>query len=212
MYKYIGIGLLGVFAIMMLPAQSQTGLSGPTFYGVGTFALHDASGNEVFSQTIHNRLVNQGEVFVIDQVFDDGTASVADAGTIGSICLSLDSSFTSNLAEGLTASSFDTNDGITSNSNCKQDTVGGVADAGDGTAVVAPSAFGTSNVNAAGNTITGIGVCQAETGDDNDFANCATGGPSTGILFAAIDTSDVTLNSGETVTISYTFDITSASS
>jgi len=209
MYKYIGIGLLSVFAIMMIPAQSQTSSSGLTLYGVAKFALHDAAGNEVFTQIVHNRLVNEGETFIIDQTFQDGTASLAENASIGSICISRDSSFTSNLAETLSASSFDTNDGLTA-SNCKEDTT--VDDSTQGTAVVAPAAFSTSNLDSAGQTITGIGVCQALVASDSDFANCAAGGSGSGAkLFAAIDTSDVTLNSGETVTVSYTFDITSSS-
>lgn len=206
MYKYIGIALMSVFAIMMIPAQSQTN-AGPTFYGMGSLILHDAEGNEVFTQSIHNRVVDQGEAFIIDQVFQEGGTDVAETSQFASICVSRAANFATILNETLTASGFDGNDAITTGTNCQEDTT--VDDTTASTAVILPAAFGTSALDATGQTITGIGVCQAHT--SSTFSNCVTAGGGSGRLLAAIDTSDVTLNSGETVTITYTFDIVSAS-
>jgi hypothetical protein len=209
MYKYIGIALMSVFAIMMIPAQSQTS-TGLTLYGMGSLILHDAAGNEIFTQTIHNRLLNEGESFLLSQTFQNTTAASADNIQMGVICVSNNASFAAT-DETLSAAAFDAADSLTA-SNCKEDTSVDMTTT-PGTAIVLPSAFTTSNLDAAGEIIYGIGVCQARSGSDADFANCAAGaGGSGGLLFAAIDTSDVTLNTGESVTVTYTFDITSASS
>jgi len=73
-----------------------------------------------------------------------------------------------------------------------------------GTAVIGALTFtgGTNVVN--GDTIHGIGICQAVDGNST-YRSCSE----QGVLFAIIDTSDVTLNTAETVDITYTFDITS---
>lgn len=203
MYK-IGIALMAVFAVMVIPAQISADDGRPTYYGMGTIVLNDAFGNEVFSQTIHNQVVNTGESFIIDQAFQDGTASVAEASAIASICVTEAASFAASETEA--AAAFDTATTIGTGNECKEDTA--VDDASQGTAVIGPLTFTTSNLDAVGETITGIGVCQATSANDNDFGACATNG----ILFAEVNTSDVTLNSGETVQITYTFDITSGSS
>lgn len=199
---------MSIFAIMVLPAEQNTSATGLSLYGMGSLIVNDATGNEVFAQTIHNRVVDQGEAFIIDQVFDDGTASQADNVSVGAICISNNASF-SGADETLTAATFDTEDSLTA-ANCKQETAGAVSDSTPSTAVITPAAFTTSNLDAAGETIYGIGICQNESADDNDYANCATGSTS-GILFAAVDTTDVTLQTGETVLITYTFDIVSGS-
>ena len=57
-------------------------------------------------------------------------------------------------------------------------------------------------------TITAVGICQNNSGGDNDFTDCATAG----VLFAVVDISDVTLALGETAQITYTFDMSSPAS
>ena len=52
-------------------------------------------------------------------------------------------------------------------------------------------------------TVTNIGICDAEV-NDLDVRGC------TANLFAVVDTSDVTLADNETVDVTYTFDISSA--
>jgi hypothetical protein len=201
MYK-IGIALMAIFAVMVIPAQGSSENGRPTYYGMGTIVLNDSFGNEVFSQTLHNRVVNTGESFIIAQTFQNGTSSVADTNAIGSICVTEAAGFTP--AEGDDAATFDTNTTIGTGNECKEDTT--VTESTQGQAVIGPLTFAVSNLDAAGETITGIGVCQATTANDNDFGTCA----SNGLLFAEVDTTDVTLNTGETVQITYTFDITSS--
>ena len=193
---------MAIFAVMVIPAQGFSEDGRPIYYGMGTIVLNDAFGNEVFSQTIHNRVVNTGETFIIDQTFQDGTASIAENNSIASICVSEAVSFAT--AEADTAGAFDTATTITTGLECKEDTT--VDDTTQGTAVIGPLTFTTSNLDVVGEIITGIGICQATVANDNDQATCAING----ILFATLDTTDVTLNTGETVQITYTFDITSS--
>jgi len=203
MYK-IGIALMAVFAIMVIPSQISADDGKIAYYGMGTLVKNDSFGNEVFAQTVHNRVVNTGETFLINQSFQDAVASAADNASIASICVTEAAGFTP--AEGDAAAAFDTATTIATGNECKEDTAVDVSS--QGTAVIGPLTFNTSNLDAAGETITGIGICQAQVASDADFGACATAG----ILFAEVDTTDVTLATGETVQITYTFDITSASS
>jgi hypothetical protein len=203
MYK-IAIALMAVFAVMVIPNQISSDDGRPTYYGMGTIVLNDAFGNPMFSQTIHNEVVNTGETFIIDQTFQDGTASLAENNGVANICVTEAASFVTSETD--TAAAFDTATTIGTGLECKEDTT--VDDTIQGTAVIGPLTFLVSNLDAAGETITGIGVCQATVADNLDQATCATGG----ILFAEVNTTDVTLNTGETVQITYTFDITSGSS
>ena len=195
---------MAIFAVMVIPAQISADDGRPTYYGMGTIVLNDAFGNEMFAQTIHNQVVNTGETFIIDQTFQDGTTSIAENNSIGNICVTEAASFAA--SETSTAAAFDTATTIGTGLECKEDTA--VDDSTQATAVIGPLTFTTSNLDAVGEIITGIGICQATAANDNDQATCATGG----ILFAEVNTTDVTLNTGETVQITYTFDITSASS
>jgi len=200
MYK-IGIALMAIFAVMVIPAQGSSENGTPTYYGMGTIVLSDSLGNEAFSQILHNRVVNTGESFVIAQTFKNGTSSVADNSAISAVCVTEAAAFTP--AEVDTAATFDAGTTITTGNECKEDTV--VDETPQGTAVIGPITFAVSNLDAAGEIITGIGVCQGSAGAA-DFGTCAANG----LLFAEVDTSDVTLNTGETVQITYTFDLTSS--
>ena len=199
--KLAGFALMGVLAMMVIPGNFDTLESEYTFYGAATMVQKDAFGQEMFSQTVHNQVVDTGEEFLLDQTFQD-TVTVADNIQIGSICIS---SSAVAIVEGLTAATFDTNNLFTE-ANCKEDTT--VTTSG-GTAVIGSLQFTCGGTNCADDdTIAMIGICQNDVTDDLDFINCAT----EGILFAAIDVTDTTLATSETVDITYTFDITSGSS
>ena len=199
--KIAGFALMGVLAMMVIPGSMGSYENDLTFYGAATMVQKDANGQEIFSQVVHNQVVDTGEEFLLDQTFQDGTTS-ADNVQIGSICIS-DGTIT--VGETQTAANFDTANGITE-TNCKEDTT--VTTSG-GTAVIGALQFTCGGTNCADNdTITGIAICQNDADDDGDFNNCAT----EGIMFAVVDTTDTTLAASETVDITYTFDITSGSS
>ena len=198
--KIAGFALMGVLAMMIIPGNLDTSESEFDFYGAATMVQKDAFGQEIFSQTVHNRVVDTGEEFLLDQTFQD-SVTVADDVQIGSICISDAASPV--IAETEAASDFD-GDNLMTETNCKEDTT--VTTSG-GTAVIGPLQFTCGGTNCADNdTITLIGICQNDADDDGDFNNCAT----EGILFALIDVTDTTLAASETVDITYTFDISSS--
>lgn len=199
--KVAGYVLMGILAMMVIPGNFDVTTNDLTFYGAATVIQKDANGNEIFSQIIHNRIVDTGEEFLLDATFQDGATDVADNVQIGSICISDAASPV--IAETETAADFDGDNGITEN-NCKEDTT--VTTSG-GTAVIGSLQFTCGGTNCADDdTVTAIAICQNDATDDGDFNNCAT----EGILFALVDVTDTTLATSETVDITYTFDISSS--
>jgi hypothetical protein len=175
----------------------------------GTFEVvhFDKDGNELSRQVIHNRVVDQGEDFLIDQSFKEGTAGeTADADQIASICVSAEAGFV-DTSETKTAASFDSVDGL-STTNCISDS--SVTQTSQ-TAVIGAETFAAGTHVPVDTTITGIGICQGSA--STPFTNCADAqGGSSGIMFSQVNISDVTLAASETVQITYTLDISSSGS
>ena len=159
-------------------------------------------------------MVDQGETFLLEATFKDGNEAPAEGASIASICMTADADFA--VTEDLTAASFDNNDNMDFGyNNCKTDSTVTVS---AGTAVIGPLTFlADNNGNVVPDaTVTGIGICQTKDVAGSEFENCV--GAQTknsgfsGILFVAIDTADVTLAEGETIDVTYTFDISSPNS
>lgn len=208
MYTYIGLALLGFVALLASPFGVLDASSDGKFYGLSTLVAYDANGQETLRSLIHNQVTNQGEEYLLDQVFQEsGNLAAADTAQIGSICIM---EGTVNQAEGETAAAFDTANTIvlTSVANCIEADVD--VSANDGTADLGPLTF-TDDVHLVTNdVVNGIGICSANAGS-SPYDDCATGNSGSGVLFAIIDTNDVTIAAGESVQITYTFDISSAS-
>jgi len=200
-YKMGFIGLLSILAIAILPVDGETNSSDGKLYGMLTLVNYDENGNEVFSQTIHNRLVNTGETFLLEATFREGTAP-AEGVQIGAICIAQGTIDDADEAE--TAADFDTANSQTGGVNCKITATVDVTTT-QGTAIIGPLTFDAPTNITSGETIDGIGICNSAAAD---YTDCAT---ASGILFAIIDTANVTLLAAETVQITYTFDITSDS-
>jgi len=199
------IGLLGILAITIVPFDGETNSSDGKLYGLLTLVQYDVNNNEVFAQSIHNRLVDTGETFLLEAGFREATAP-ADNIQIGAICI----------AEGViddadeleSASDFDTANTIGAFTNCIVDAAVDVTTT-QGTAIIGPETYTGATHLAGGDTVNGIGICQSNAGT-TPYQDCINGdGAASGILFAIIDTADVTLLASETVQITYTFDITS---
>jgi len=200
MFRYIGIGLLGLFVVLIMPAQIEPISNDLEFAGYLTLVKYDENGNNVFTQTLHNQLIDTGEDFLLQQVFQDGTAVAADNTQIGAICVT--DQVAISISETMTAPAFDTGNTITE-TNCIEDAA--VDLSGGQTAVIGPVTFSAGTHVAAGDTITAVGICQSNAGGGNDFNDCTTAG----ILFAVVDIPDFTLAAGETADITYTFDMSS---
>jgi len=208
-YTIAGITLLGLFMLMVTPMVSD---------GVNTQAIHsgsaylvafDASGNERFSQTIHNDLTDEGENYILTQIFEDDAGDVAFAENeqMGAICLTDEGSFA--VSETRTASSFDGAETIVG-VNCKFGVAAITASTGafGALAVIGPLTFSTTTNMENGEVVTGIGICQADAGV-GDFTTCVAGSAGTGVMLAAVNTSDVTVGAGESVAITYTLNLSS---
>ena len=208
MLKLASFGLLGFLLVLILPANvdEQT----PSFlYGAATIVAHDAYGNEIFSQTVHNQLFDEGEVLLINQTFTDlGGLAVVDNVQIGAICLSADT--VPSVLETDTNTIFNTAHDNDDNASANSSTLNCVTDPTVTSALqvvtLGPLTFTARTDESlhwnADDTVTNIGICDAQL-INNDVRGCTTN------LFAVVDTSDVTLADTETVDVTYTFDISS---
>jgi len=198
MYKYIGVGLMGLFVFMMFPsgmqAETQEGLE---MYGSATLDYQDESGNSMFTQTVHNQLFDAGEEEILKQVFADGLLATVDADQIRSMCVAEGTPLASG-NENQDAAAFVAANDLGVEDNCIE---ANFTIAGDGTAVSTANVFIAGTHVSPNDQITSIGMCSG-TGV-SPHADCS------GVLFAVVDTSDVTLAGTESVTITYTFDISS---
>jgi len=200
MYKYVGASLSGLFIFMMFPSGIQTDTQeGLQLYGSATIDYKDEAGNSMFTQTVHNQLFDAGEAEILKQVFADGTTATVDNVQIASMCIAEGTVLTT---ESNTATQFRSANTIDdAKTNCIE---ANFTINADETADSPANVFTGGTHTAADDVISSIGICSGENGG-SPHALCS------GILFAVVDTSDVTLGSGETVTITYTFDISSAS-
>ena len=199
MYGHIGVGLLGLFILMVLPIGVDSTQEEAKFYGAAHLVVRDAAGNEVFQQIIHNRLLDAGENYIIDQAFTGGAADVADASQISAICVSDQNT----VAETDTATSIATANTLTGGNHCH---VTVPTHPGDGTTVLGPEVFTGGTDIGATEIINSIAICSNNAGAD--YAECNSPGTNN-IAFAAIVTSAVQLGNTETVDITYTFNLSS---
>ena len=201
MYGYIGAGLMGLFILMVLPAGMDNIQEDGKFYGAAHLLVRDAAGNELFTQTVHNRLLDTGENYIVNQAFVGGGEPLADNTQMSAICVT----DITTVSEGDTALTFSGGNNTLGGTNHCHPTTPNIL--GDGTVVLGAETFTGGTDIAAGQTITSIAICA-----DNDglgpYTDCADAA-SNPIAFAAIVTSSVQLGNTETVDVTYTFDLSS---
>lgn len=194
MYNYFGLLLLGMFGFMVIPFDTPAETNESFFYGSADIIVFDKFGEEVISQTVHNRLVDSGETFLLSQSFGDSVSSTI----ISRICLTDDDM--AGLTELTTNADFNTGNTLDSSATpCLIDNAVDFSTT-QGTAVIGPLIFQAPQNIPINGDVKGIGICQNS--DPQTTCN--------GLLFAAIDTSDVlNLQQDQTISVRYTFDITS---
>ena len=213
---YLTVACAGIVAAGLAAALPSSGIMspssspGPVLYGVAVVEHIGVDGQIISTETVHNQLLDAGEQHILQQAFSDGSTAVADDTQVGAICLSAD---TTAPTETMTAATFnsnaDTDDNAASSAvNCITDD--GVDLSTAGTAVVGPLTFdvGTANTNNwyNGDTPAQIGVCAAQSAN-NAVRGC------TAPLFATVAlTGTSALATGESLTVTYTFNIASPSS
>ena len=202
MYGYIGAGLMGLFILMVLPAGMDNIQEDGKFYGAANLLVRDASGNELFQQTVHNRLLDTGENYIVNQAFVSGGAPIGDADQMSAICVT----DVQTVSETDTAATFSGGNNNLGGGNHCHFTVPLIGV--DGTVVLGGETFTGGTDIDAGQTIRSIAICTNNGGAD--YVDCDD--PITnGIAFAAIVTSAVQLGDTETVDVTYTFDLSSPS-
>ena len=203
MYKIASLGLLGLLVVLVMPVSEESTITSP-FYGGATMVLYDEDGQEKFSQTVHNRLFDVGEDFILTQVFTDiaGTDATTDATQVGAICIAAGTPSTDEADTLSQINAQDTSSGGAAASRCITDQ-NGVTNATQIATIDATFITGTNWD--ADDTISHITICAAAS-DTNPVTDCVAP------FFALVDTSNVTPTGTETVTITYTFDISNNSS
>ena len=212
--------MIGVFAMMVIPGGNfDAAQSEQILYGMATIVKNDNQGNEVFQQSIHNDLTDQGSTYILGAIFSTGVAAPADAEAFGAICVSDVAAVENNGSiEDDTAATFDSPNALNDGTNvtCEDDD-GNVTHTGQ-IATIGPLTFtevddATGNINT-GQTIRSVGICQKDTNNAGDvgFVDCELGSAGTGLLLAVVSVTPTTLGAGETVDITYTFDLTSDTS
>lgn len=175
--------------------------------GVAEVVHKDANGKIISKQVLHNRVVDTGETFIIEQIFKEGNAGeTVDADQLATICVTAEVAFV-DTSETLIATTFDTNDGLTS-TNCISDASVSVASQ---VATIGALTFDAPTHVPGSTAITGIAICQGAAATPFNQCQDAQAGGS-GILYAVVNIVDVTLETSETVDITYNGDFASAGS
>jgi len=200
MLKVFGFGLLGLFVVMIFPS-AITDEANPMFYGTANIVLADSDGNALMKQTVHNRITDQGETYLIRQVFDTGVAGNGDQDRVGAICIYETSD--GNIVEG-TVDTLANGLNVVSGNICHAT----LAMTNSGSISSTEGEVFTSGVDfTSGETISAILICGKNT-DDNDFTSCST--PTNSVALAALIINNVTVSGSDTITITYTFNVTTA--
>ncbi|HSB56270.1 MAG TPA: hypothetical protein VLD38_00465 [Nitrosopumilaceae archaeon] len=199
MLKYLGFGLIFLAVLMVVPVATTSQSDLPKMYGIATVVLKDATGNILFENVIHNQVVDAGTTYMLDQTFADSGSDVADPNQVDTICVTNAAAPAGATDDTATAATFNTENTLTSN-NCKGNITFTTAatTAGSGT-----QTFSAGTHFPAGTVVGGIGICGNGGNGAGPFADCDTTVGQAPLL-AVVDTTNVTVNSGESVDITYT--------
>jgi len=196
LYKYVGIGLLALFALIAIPVTTNAETDDPRMYGMAFLSLKDSTGNVLFENTIHNEVLNRGTRYMFDITLEQQFPINFNEELVNSICVTNDPSFVVN--ENENPFSFNSPDTLTLSrciANFDFTITSNAADSG--------SQFFEAGIHIdAGSTITGIGVCQVPFNAlPNTALDCDTAESS--VMFAEIDTPDTLVNANEELEVRY---------
>jgi len=201
MYKFLGIGLLCLLNLMIIPVATPVpGVESDSIkmYGIATIVLKDSTGNILLENVIHNQVVDVGTTFMLDQTFGDGNVAVADASQADTMCVTDALAPNGSTDDAETAALFNTENGLVGN-NC----IGAIVF----TTAATTGNSGTTTFSAgthfpAGTVVGGIGIC-GDNGVGSPFNDCSVAAGDAPLL-SVVDTTNVTVNAGESVDITYT--------
>jgi len=196
---------LTLVAILMIPAQDIESISDTSMYGMAILTVRDSADNILLTNTVHNIVVDTGTRQMLGCAFEDTSTTVCATDTIqaNAICLTdaiafavVDTIDSTNFAAAGGGGTNTLDDDAGTDDSCKV-VVWTLTD----TAITgATTNFAAGGTNIAdGETITGFATCDMDAGT---LDNCLT----TSFLISVIATS-VTLNTGETVDITYVLNL-----
>ncbi|ABK78256.1 hypothetical protein CENSYa_1638 [Cenarchaeum symbiosum A] len=197
----VGATILGMLAL--IPAGSDE--TGMQFYGMAEVVQKGASGETLSSQTVHNRLLDSGEDYIIKSVFKTGERSVDDT-RVDSMCLYAQRAFDA-LTEGeitTRLTPFNVDGNCVADSNIEYDS---------GTGIVEMKGTWITGVNTIdelvtepgrGSSLGGLVICSIPDPEEND-KHCNN--PDRAMQFAAVPLEGVDLSEGGVLDVTYTFNI-----
>ena len=204
MYKFVGFGLLGFLALLIIPVSSSTQSDDPSMYGMAHVSLVDESGNVLIENQMHNEVVDQGTAYMLDHAFQGGTNpnNGDNAPGVNGLCVSNAISFST--ADSETITTFNTANNIGNPfTNCNEILSFNPATQ---TFISTSSIFSAGTAFADSTTITGVGVCSVPGGSGASL-DCSTVGGKNHILFSVIDIPDTTVGSGSQLDVTYTLNL-----
>jgi len=200
-YKFVGFGLLGFLALLIIPVSSATQSDDPSMYGMATVSLKDESGNILIENQMHNVVVDQGTAFMLNRTFTGGDWSSSTFPGVNGICVSNANSFS--VSDSETPTTFNENNIIdTPFKNCNIISSWSTQTT---TSISTTSSFLAGTAFDDGTTITGIGVCGVPS-SGGPFLDCNSAA-STVVLFSVIDIPNTSIGSGSQLDVTYTFNL-----
>jgi len=205
MYKFIGIGLLPLLAIIVIPFSSANQSDDLGMYGIVTVTHKDQSGNILSETQLHNEIVDEGTTQVLDRVFPS-SGSIFGFDARKGICLTNEVAFAVDEQE--TATTF--NSGSTINPVSFDRCIGIDFTASANSASSGVVSFFAGTHFLADDTITGIGICGVGSSSGLPFTgiDCGTSSIGTaGYLLGVIDIGDVAPTTGDQIDVTYTVNL-----
>jgi len=198
LYKYVGIGLLALFAIIAIPVTTNAESNDPKMYGMTFLSLKDSTGNVLFENIVHNEVLNRGTRYMFDMTFEQAapTTSSSNRELVNAICVTNKPGFAVN--DGDSPGGFNSGDTITLARCISNFDFTITANSADSSSQF----FEAGTHMDVGSTITGIGVCQVPfNGSPNTALDCNTAESS--VMFAEIDTPDTLINTNNELEVRY---------
>ncbi|ABK78162.1 hypothetical protein CENSYa_1540 [Cenarchaeum symbiosum A] len=209
-------GFAAVFTLLALTPASATFLNTdnadtPVLFGMAELTHKNVDGDILASSTVHNRLVNGGEVHLINGVFGATAVATDDKPTL--ICISdklAVNKVVGEILETSIASDFtpETAFATTGTNTCVAadiETANGGSSAVMNATFYGSGATGTDEINILEDQmIESIAICDTSAAG-TDRTNCATAGA----LFSAVPVRQTEVGASDSVEVTYTFNLTS---
>jgi hypothetical protein len=203
-YKFVGFGLLGFLALLIIPVSSSTQSDDPSMYGMATISLKDESGNILIENQMHNEVVDTGTATMMSNAFEFANPPGATFGRVTGLCVSNADAFS--IADTETFTTFNGNNTIDNPFlPCQQLDTFIFTDTSASTGV---RSFTAGTAFADGTTITGIGVCAVDKFGPVGLVDCNTSAiGTTTMLFGVIDIVDTAVPGGKQLDVTYTLNL-----